>query len=57
MALQLMDDALDYDADEKILGKPTGTDFKEGHVTLPLHHLYHSTNRVLKKESERFIKN
>ena len=44
MAFQLMDDALDYDADEKVLGKPTGTDFKEGHVTLPLHHLYHNAD-------------
>ena len=57
MAFQLMDDALDYDADEKVLGKPTGTDFKEGHVTLPLHHLYHNADRKLKKEIEVFIKN
>ena len=57
MAFQLMDDALDYDADENILGKPPGTDFKEGHVTLPLHHLYHKSNRGLKKEIEGFIKN
>ena len=57
MAFQLMDDALDYDADEKVLGKPTGTDFKEGHVTLPLHHLYHNADCELKKEIEGFIKN
>ena len=57
MAFQLMDDALDYDADEKVLGKPTGTDFKEGHVTLPLHHLYHNADPELKKEIEGFIKN
>jgi octaprenyl-diphosphate synthase len=57
MAFQLMDDALDYDADEKVLGKPTGTDFKEGHVTLPLHHLYHNADAKLKKEIEGFIKN
>ena len=57
MAFQLMDDALDYDADEKVLGKPTGTDFKEGHVTLPLHHLYHNADYELKKEIEGFIKN
>ncbi len=57
MAFQLMDDALDYDADESVLGKPTGTDFKEGHVTLPLHHLYNRADRSLKKEIEGFIKN
>jgi len=56
MAFQLMDDALDYDADESVLGKPPGTDFKEGHVTLPLHHLYNRADRVLKKEIEAFIK-
>ncbi len=56
MAFQLMDDALDYDADEALLGKPPGTDFKEGHVTLPLHHLYNKADRSLKKEIETFIK-
>ena len=57
MAFQLMDDALDYDADEAVLGKPPGTDFKEGHVTLPLHHLYNHADRSLRKEIEAFIKN
>ena len=57
MAFQLMDDALDYDADEALLGKPPGTDFKEGHVTLPLHHLYSKADRSLKKEIEVFVKN
>ena len=57
MAFQLMDDALDYAADETVLGKPPGTDFKEGHVTLPLHHLYNNADRSLRKEIEAFIKN
>ena len=57
MAFQLMDDALDYDSDEAVLGKPPGTDFKEGHVTLPLHHLYSKADRSLKKELEAFVKN
>ncbi len=57
MAFQLMDDALDYDADEAVLGKPPGTDLKEGHVTLPLHHLYNNADRSLKKEIEAFVKN
>ena len=57
MAFQLMDDALDYDSDESVLGKPPGTDFKEGHVTLPLHHLYNKADRSLKKELEAFVKN
>ncbi|OGP84986.1 MAG: octaprenyl diphosphate synthase [Deltaproteobacteria bacterium RBG_13_65_10] len=36
IAFQLMDDALDYVADEKLFGKATGNDLAEGKVTLPL---------------------
>lgn len=36
MAFQLVDDALDYSADQAILGKEVGDDFKEGKVTLPV---------------------
>lgn len=36
MAFQLMDDVLDYTASEKDFGKVTGTDLKEGKLTLPL---------------------
>ena len=36
MAFQLMDDALDYVADEKVFGKVHGNDLAEGKVTLPL---------------------
>jgi octaprenyl-diphosphate synthase len=57
MAFQLMDDLMDYDGTYEQLGKPPGTDFKEGHVTLPLHHLYHNSKNGLKEEIERFIKN
>jgi octaprenyl-diphosphate synthase len=57
MAFQLMDDAMDYDSDEDVLGKPPGMDFKEGHVTLPLLHLYMKAGRSLKKEIESFVKN
>lgn len=57
MAFQLMDDLMDYDGTREQLGKPPGTDFKEGHVTLPLHHLYHHSKNGLKEEIERFIQN
>jgi octaprenyl-diphosphate synthase len=36
MAFQLVDDVLDFTANEKVLGKPVGNDLREGKVTLPL---------------------
>jgi len=36
IAFQLVDDCLDFRADERTLGKPVGYDLKEGKVTLPL---------------------
>lgn len=35
-AFQLVDDLLDYTADQELLGKATGADLKEGKLTLPL---------------------
>ena len=55
MAFQLADDAMDYEGDEDILGKPPGTDFKEGHVTLPLLHLYENSDRRMKK-TDRIVR-
>jgi octaprenyl-diphosphate synthase len=36
MAFQLIDDVLDFTAQEPVLGKPVGGDLREGKVTLPL---------------------
>lgn len=36
MAFQLVDDVLDLTATEEVLGKPVGSDLREGKVTLPL---------------------
>ena len=36
MAFQLVDDALDYAADQAMLGKTVGDDFREGKITLPV---------------------
>ncbi len=36
IAFQLVDDALDFAEDSKLLGKPQGNDIREGKITLPL---------------------
>jgi octaprenyl-diphosphate synthase len=36
IAFQIVDDVLDYTADEAVLGKPLGGDLREGKVTLPV---------------------
>ena len=36
IAFQLVDDALDYVADQALLGKTVGDDFREGKITLPV---------------------
>lgn len=36
MAFQLIDDVLDYTAEQPVLGKQVGNDFFEGQITLPL---------------------
>ena len=42
MAFQLVDDALDYAADQQTLGKTVGDDFREGKITLPVLAAYHA---------------
>jgi octaprenyl-diphosphate synthase len=39
VAFQLVDDVLDFTADQEILGKPIGGDLREGKVTLPIIYL------------------
>ena len=46
MAFQLVDDALDYAADQRLLGKTVGDDFREGKVTLPVILALHRGNEA-----------
>jgi octaprenyl-diphosphate synthase len=39
IGFQLVDDALDYVAREDRLGKPVGSDFREGKITYPIIHI------------------
>ena len=41
MTFQLVDDLLDFTGDAEAVGKPVGSDLREGKVTLPLIHLQH----------------
>ena len=44
IAFQLVDDLLDYTGDPESVGKPIGSDLREGKVTLPLIHLLRQPN-------------
>jgi len=44
IAFQLVDDLLDYTGDPGSVGKPIGSDLREGKVTLPLIHLLRQGN-------------
>ena len=44
MAFQIVDDLLDFTGDAKAVGKPIGSDLREGKVTLPLIHLLRQGN-------------
>lgn len=53
MAFQLVDDALDYSANQQELGKTVGDDFREGKLTLPVLIAYREGNAEEKAFWER----
>jgi octaprenyl-diphosphate synthase len=53
MAFQLVDDLLDFTASEEVLGKPVGSDLREGKVTLPLIYLL---DRCTPEEHDKLAK-
>ena len=46
VAFQLVDDLLDFTGDAGAVGKPIGSDLREGKVTLPLIHLLQQNEEV-----------
>lgn len=55
IAFQLVDDALDYAADQAVLGKTVGDDFREGKITLPVLVAYHQGDTTERAFWERTI--
>lgn len=56
MAFQLIDDVLDFEASEAVLGKPVGNDLKEGKVTLPLILALKSCSAAERNEIETVVR-
>ncbi len=56
IAFQIVDDILDVIGDDARLGKPAGTDIKEGNVTLPAIHALNDGLRVDKPELARLLR-
>ncbi|WP_027417488.1 heptaprenyl diphosphate synthase component II [Aneurinibacillus terranovensis] len=44
MAYQITDDILDFTGDVKKLGKPAGSDLRQGNITLPALYMYHHSS-------------
>ena len=56
MAFQLIDDVLDFEASESVLGKPVGNDLKEGKVTLPMILALQSCTRAERAQVETVVR-
>ncbi|MBN6188600.1 heptaprenyl diphosphate synthase component II [Aneurinibacillus sp. BA2021] len=46
MAFQITDDILDFVGEEKKLGKPAGSDLRQGNITLPALYMYHKSGHA-----------
>jgi octaprenyl-diphosphate synthase len=56
LAFQLIDDVLDFTSSEEILGKPIGSDLREGKITLPLIYLMQKCTAAEAQKVSRVLK-
>ena len=56
IAFQMADDLLDYTADTAVLGKPVGTDLREGKLTLPIIHALQRASQEDRNHMEIIIR-
>ena len=57
MAFQIVDDLLDYTADESVTGKPSGLDLREHKVTLPLIYALPRFSAAERRRLEALLRN
>jgi octaprenyl-diphosphate synthase len=56
MAFKLIDDVLDFNAEERVLGKPVGGDLREGKVTLPVVYALESATAEERRQVEAVLR-
>lgn len=57
IAFQMADDLLDYTLDAQAIGKPVGSDLKEGKLTMPIIYTLKTANAKDRRWMEKLIKN